>query len=596
VSSPDIINIAGYKFVALQDLKRRRLDLRGLCQSLGLKGTILLSREGINLFLAGTRQTIDHFLEVLRNEPQFEDLQVKESVSDRQPFTRMLVRLKQEIIAFGVEEIDPAAHPSRRISPQQLKEWLDTGKPVTLLDTRNDYEIELGTFNHARAVGIEDFRQFPNAVARLPQNLKDQPIVTFCTGGIRCEKAAPYLEKAGFTDVYQLEGGILKYFEEVGGVHYHGDCFVFDQRVALDSSLRESAAQQCYRCQAILTPNDCHSPQYIAGQSCPHCYQTATEKMAATLRKRQAAITATTSPLPGSLPYENRRPIRVSETQHGQSVIQILENLKNVRCREEWLKVCQTGRVRIQGASANAERRLAAGECLELITPGMIEPSVNANITILYEDNALVAVNKPAPLPMHAAGRFNRNTLHYILLLAFHPWKLRSAHRLDANTSGALLFSKTRRHAAQVQLQFENGQVLKRYHARVQGQPPSDTFQSDAPISRSPAAAGGRLIDPHGLPALTEFRVLKRFSDNTTLLEATPRTGRTNQIRVHLWNLGTPICGDPLYLPGKMLGERQTLLPSDPPMCLHSSLLQLRHPISQAEISFQAPPPAWAEA
>ncbi len=238
-----VVNIAVYKFVTLDDLDRRRAELLALSERLLLKGKILLSEEGINLFLAGSRDAIDEFLASLRRESVFSDIDVKESFSEHQPFKRMLVKVKKEIIAFGVAGIDPRAETSRRISAKQLKKWLDEGLPVTLLDVRNNFEFEIGTFDDAIPIGVRHFRSFLDAISTLPDDIKDRPIVTFCTGGIRCEKAGPLLERFGFSDVYQLDGGILKYFEECGGEHYHGDCFVFDQRVALDADLRETGAE-----------------------------------------------------------------------------------------------------------------------------------------------------------------------------------------------------------------------------------------------------------------------------------------------------------------------------------------------------------------
>ncbi|MGI9428262.1 MAG: sulfurtransferase [Bythopirellula sp.] len=268
-----VLNIAAYKFVSLTDLAARRERLRSLCLALELRGTILLSPEGINLFVAGSRAAIERLLQELRDDPEIGALETKESCSDHQPFNRMLVRLKQEIIAFGVAGIDPRNAPSKKISPQQLKQWLDEGRPVTLLDTRNDYEIRLGTFENAVPIGLDHFRKFPEAVERLDDSLAEQPIVMFCTGGIRCEKAGPYMEQAGFRDVYQLEGGILKYFEECGGEHYAGDCFVFDKRTALDADLQETATTLCYACQAPLTLEEQQSPHYVPGESCLYCWE-----------------------------------------------------------------------------------------------------------------------------------------------------------------------------------------------------------------------------------------------------------------------------------------------------------------------------------
>ena len=213
----DIVNIAAYKFVPLDDLKELRRRLRNRCVRWGLMGTILISTEGINLFVAGSRAAIDKLLAELHGIPGLADLPLKESFSDHQPFNRMLVRIKQEIIAFGVDGIEPLTSPSPKLAARELKQWLDEGRPVTLLDTRNDYEVKLGTFRNARPIGVGHFREFPAAVQHLPAEMKEQPVVMFCTGGIRCEKAGPFMEREGFKQVFQLDGGILKYFAECGG-------------------------------------------------------------------------------------------------------------------------------------------------------------------------------------------------------------------------------------------------------------------------------------------------------------------------------------------------------------------------------------------
>jgi UPF0176 protein len=267
----NVVNIAAYKFAELSNLVELRDELRLFTRNLELRGTVLVSDEGINLFIAGSRAGIDNLLERLRLIPGLGEFPVKESLSAEQPFNRMLVKIKREIIAFGVHGIDPRRHPARRLQPLELKQWLDQGKPVTLLDTRNNFEFQTGTFNGAVAIGVEDFRDFPRAVPQLNPGLKNQPVVTFCTGGIRCEKAAPYLEREGYTDVYQLDGGILKYFEQCGGAHFHGDCFVFDKRVALNPELKESGQRQCFVCQAVLSVDDQASSQYVEGKSCPNC-------------------------------------------------------------------------------------------------------------------------------------------------------------------------------------------------------------------------------------------------------------------------------------------------------------------------------------
>ncbi len=271
-----ILNIAAYKFVRLTNLVQRRDGLRDLTINLDLRGTILLSEEGINLFVAGESQAVRRLLEALQTDAEIGRLDVKESWSDYQPFSRMLVKIKKEIIAFGVDGIDPLAAPAAKISPDELKSWLDAGKPCTLLDVRNDYEVRLGTFENAVAIGVDHFRHFPGAVEQLPEQMKADPIVMFCTGGIRCEKAGPFMQQAGFQEVYQLDGGILKYFEVCGQEHYQGECFVFDKRVALDANLQETPTTICFACQHPLTAEEQQSPDYVVPERCPYCTTSAT--------------------------------------------------------------------------------------------------------------------------------------------------------------------------------------------------------------------------------------------------------------------------------------------------------------------------------
>ena len=241
----DFTNLSAYSFTPLDDLPPLRERLLQAAVALGLKGTVLLSREGINLFVAGRPSDTAAFVAELRTIPGLENLAPKESVSRTQPFGHMRVKIKKEIISFGVEGIDPARQPAPRLAPEVLRQWLDAGKPVTLLDARNDYEVDAGTFRGALRTGIRRFRDFPAAVKQLPSEMKDQPVVMFCTGGIRCEKAGPLLLREGFREVYQLDGGILKYFERCGGAHYEGTCYVFDERTTLDAGL--NASQQAAR-------------------------------------------------------------------------------------------------------------------------------------------------------------------------------------------------------------------------------------------------------------------------------------------------------------------------------------------------------------
>jgi len=266
------INLSGYKFTPLGDLPPLKERLISLAKAGSLRGTILLTPEGINLFIAGTRPAVAEFLQALRLVPGLEDLTPKESESLEQPYNRMLVKIKKEIIAFGIPGIDPGQRPTAKLPARTLKQWLDEGRPITLLDTRNDYEVRMGTFRGARPAGIDHFRDFPAAVSKLPAELKTQPIVMFCTGGIRCEKAGPYMEQAGFLNVHQLDGGILKYFEECGGAHYDGECFVFDHRVGVDPALRETNSVMCFKCQMPLSENEQKDRRYVPAQSCPYCY------------------------------------------------------------------------------------------------------------------------------------------------------------------------------------------------------------------------------------------------------------------------------------------------------------------------------------
>ena len=271
-----IVNISAYKFVTLEDIETLRPAMRERCDAAGLKGTILLAPEGINMFLAGTREQIDSFMGWLHADPRFADITPKESISDNQPFKRMLVRAKKEIITMKMPLIRPEAGRAPSVRPVDLKRWLDQGhddegRPVVMLDTRNAFEVAVGTFDNAVEYNIEKFSDFPPAIAENKADLEGKTVVSFCTGGIRCEKAAIHMQEVGIERVYQLEGGILKYFEEVGGNHYHGDCFVFDYRTALNPNLEPSGPVQCFACRAVVTAEEQQLPAYVVGQSCPHC-------------------------------------------------------------------------------------------------------------------------------------------------------------------------------------------------------------------------------------------------------------------------------------------------------------------------------------
>lgn len=586
-----IQNIAGYKFAALENLKALRERLAERCKAFDLKGTILLASEGINLFMAGDADSVDRLLAELRAIPGLDDLQVKISASDHQPFSRMLVKIKKEIIAFGVDGIDPSRQPAPKISARELKTWLDDGRPFALLDTRNDYEVKLGTFDSALDLGIHHFRDFPDAVRRLPEDLKDRPIVMFCTGGIRCEKAGPFMQREGFRHVYQLDGGILMYFEEVGGDHYHGECFVFDQRVGLDPSLRETANTQCFVCWTPLTEENQCDARFTEGKSCPFCFVPTDEQSRRALEDRQAALRRAVDPLPGSEPYDNYRPVNTPAAYDGRMLLDLLSGIFPHLSREHWRALCDQGRfLNSDRQRVRPDHIVRAGDLFLHHLPNTREPDVSGDIRLVHEDEAIIVVHKPAPLPTHPSGRFNRNTLAYILAQVYRPQKPRPAHRLDANTTGLIVFARTAHFAKLLQPQFEAGTVEKIYLARVLGHPPEDAFSSTTPIRATAGVLGGRDVDPQGLPARTDFCVRRRDPDGTALLEVRPRTGRTNQIRVHLWELGWPILGDPAYLPDQKKGDTQTLPVDAPPLCLHAWRLAFAHPTTNERVEFEARP------
>lgn len=237
-----ILNISCYKFVALPDAQDLRLPCLDNALARQLKGTILIAKEGINFFLAGSAADVRGFVDWLRSDPRFADLAPKESWSDTQPFRKMLVKVKNEIIRMNHPSIRPAEGRAPAVTPETAKRWLDQGhddegRPVVTLDTRNQFEVDAGTFKNTINWSITKFTEFPDAVQTHLDELQDKTVISFCTGGIRCEKAAIYMRNAGLPHVYQLEGGILKYFEEVGNDHYDGGCFVFDERRAVGADL-----------------------------------------------------------------------------------------------------------------------------------------------------------------------------------------------------------------------------------------------------------------------------------------------------------------------------------------------------------------------
>ena len=266
------VNIAGYRFIDLPDRDELRTPFTEICLELELKGTVLLSPNGINFFVAGTHEAVEQYVSFLETDNRFQDIPLHISYSEYQPFKRMLVRLKNEIISLGMDEIRPSERTGQYIQPKEFKKWLDEGKEIIILDTRNDYELRVGTFENAIDLDIKSFREFPEASKKLDQD-KTTPVVMFCTGGIRCEKASVVMENQGWENVYQIKGGILGYFKECGGAHWNGDCFVFDKRVAVNPELEESDHVLCFECRNPLSVEEQKSKDYVIEQYCPYCIE-----------------------------------------------------------------------------------------------------------------------------------------------------------------------------------------------------------------------------------------------------------------------------------------------------------------------------------
>jgi UPF0176 protein len=281
---------AFYKFVTLNDYQNRREPLLNLCQQHQIKGTILLAAEGINGTIAGTRSSIETIFDQLRSDPCFADLEYKESTATKSPFDRLKIRLKQEIVTFGIPTVNPSNLVGTYVKPQDWNELI--AKPdVLVIDTRNHYEVEVGTFNGSIDPQTQSFTEFPAYVAANLDRQQHKQIAMFCTGGIRCEKATSYLLSQGFENVYHLQGGILKYLEEVPASEsqWAGECFVFDDRVAITHGLKPGTHQLCWGCGNPISPADLIAEHYEPGICCPRCYPTMTPEQRAsrTTRSRQ---------------------------------------------------------------------------------------------------------------------------------------------------------------------------------------------------------------------------------------------------------------------------------------------------------------------
>lgn len=289
-SSPYVV-AALYRFARLPQFEALREPLLDQCVSFGIRGTLLLASEGINGTVAGTREGIDLLLAYLKAIPELAQLDHKESFCDELPFYRMKVKLKKEIVTMGVEGIDPQVTVGRYVEP---KDWnaLITDPDVLLVDTRNDYEVEIGTFKGAMDPNTTTFREFPEYVKTNLDPQKQKKVAMFCTGGIRCEKATAYMIEQGFDEVFHLKGGILKYLEEVPEAEslWQGECFVFDNRVSVNHKLEKGDYDQCHGCRFPITEQDKRDARYVAGVSCPRCHDLLTEDQRMRFSERQKQI------------------------------------------------------------------------------------------------------------------------------------------------------------------------------------------------------------------------------------------------------------------------------------------------------------------
>lgn len=267
-----IANITGYKFTPITDTKLLQEKIINLSEENNLKGTVLISDKGINFSVAGLIENTSKFVKVIKKDKQFSDIDIKTTFNEYQPFRKMLVRIKKEIISMGVDEINPYEFTGEKIKPFELNKKLDAGEDVILLDTRNEYEVRLGTFENAIDLNLDSFRDFPTKINGLREQIGDKEIVMFCTGGVRCEKASALMLKSGFKNVKQIDGGVINYFKETGGAHWKGDCFVFDDRVALDKELNETDYVLCFRCREPLNKDEIASEHYKIDEYCPYCY------------------------------------------------------------------------------------------------------------------------------------------------------------------------------------------------------------------------------------------------------------------------------------------------------------------------------------
>ncbi len=283
--------VALYKFVDFPDFKTFQGPLKRACHKAGIKGTLLLAHEGINGTIAGTREGIDQALDYLRRDARFADIDLNESHTDILPFYRMKVRLKKEIVRLGIEGVSPIHKVGQYLNPQEWDALLEDPE-VVVIDTRNDYEYEIGTFKGAVNPDTQTFREFPEYVEKNLDPKKNKKVAMFCTGGIRCEKSTSYMLEQGYDEVYHLKGGILKYLEETPAEKskWEGECFVFDNRVAVTHGVEQGTYDQCHACRYPITESDKQSEQYEKGVSCPRCHSKTTAQKKESFRSRQKQV------------------------------------------------------------------------------------------------------------------------------------------------------------------------------------------------------------------------------------------------------------------------------------------------------------------
>jgi len=280
-----------YKFVALPNFKSLREPLLSVMNEHQVRGTLLLAHEGINGTVSGSREAIDSLISWLNLQPGLENIDVKESTSKEKPFKRTKVKLKKEIVTMGVEDIDPRKVVGTYVEPADWNNLISDPE-VVLVDTRNDYEFAVGTFENAINPNTESFREFPDYVKQNLDPKKHKKVAMFCTGGIRCEKSTAYMKQQGFEEVYHLKGGILKYLEEVPkeSTSWQGECFVFDDRVTVDHDLKPGQYDQCNACRMPITKQEQQSDQYQQGVSCPHCFDKTSDEQKARYLERERQI------------------------------------------------------------------------------------------------------------------------------------------------------------------------------------------------------------------------------------------------------------------------------------------------------------------